>query len=36
MYFDIDAHRDCFKAKEDEAYFWHGRNEQERISYYEY
>ncbi len=25
MYFDIDAHRDCFKTKDDEAYFWHGR-----------
>ena len=25
MYFDIDAHRDCFKTNEDEAYFWHGQ-----------
>lgn len=25
MYFDIDAHRDCFKTNKDEAYFWHGQ-----------
>lgn len=25
MYFDIDAHRDCFKTNPNEAYFWHGR-----------
>ena len=25
MYFDINAHRDCFKTNKDEAYFWHGR-----------
>lgn len=25
MYFDIDAHKDCFKTNSDEAYFWHGR-----------
>ena len=25
MYFDIDAHKDCFKTNENEAYFWHGR-----------
>ncbi len=25
MYFDVDAHRDCFKTNENEAYFWHGR-----------
>lgn len=27
MYFDIDAHRDCFKTNDDEAYFWHGRTD---------
>lgn len=26
MYFDIEAHRDCFKTSEDGAYFWHGRS----------
>lgn len=25
MYFDIDAHKGCFKTNPDEAYFWHGR-----------
>ena len=25
MYFDIDAHKDCFKTDANEAYFWHGR-----------
>lgn len=25
MYFDIDAHRDCFKTNSNEAYFWHGQ-----------
>lgn len=27
MYFDIDAHKDCFKTNKDEAYFWHGRTD---------
>lgn len=25
MYFDIDAHKDCFKTNGDETYFWHGQ-----------
>ena len=25
MYFDIEAHRECFKTNRDEAYFWHGQ-----------
>lgn len=24
MYFDVDAHRGCFKTNPNEAYFWHG------------
>lgn len=25
MYFDIEAHKDCFKTDPNEAYFWHGQ-----------
>lgn len=27
MFFDIDAHKDCFKTNPDEAYFWHGQTD---------
>lgn len=27
MYFDIDAHKDCFKTNENKAYFWHGQTD---------
>ena len=27
MFFDIDAHKDCFKTNPDAAYFWHGQTD---------